>query len=184
MQIPSPLYTSQSLLFDVSQVSFLKTTAAAEGKGFIQASPETAHGVTLKDLNRTARNIPAFTPELAGEHDVHAYLREIDFHLQSWTSVKHQDRLYLLWITSSPEVRRLVARQSGHIQSDYQQLKQAIIKEFSDPESEHGLTAALGIEQGRHETPHDYYHRLRRAYFGARSEPGMEEDTSFKSLFL
>ncbi len=61
---------SQSLLFDISQVSFLKTSAAAEGKGFIQASPETAHGLTLKDLNRMARNIPAFTPELAGEHDV------------------------------------------------------------------------------------------------------------------
>ncbi len=174
---------SQSLLLDISQVSFLKTSAAAEGKGFIQASPETAHGVTLKGLNRMARNIPAFTPELAGEH-VYAYLREIDFHLQSWTSVEHQDRLYLLWITASPEVRRFLARQPEHIQSDYQQLKQAIIKEFSDPEFEHGLIAALAIEQGHHETPRDYYHRLRQAYFGARSEPGMEEDISFKSLFL
>lgn len=146
--------------------------------------PETAHGVTLKDLNRMARHIPAFTPELAGENDVYAYLREIDFHLQSWTSVNHQDRLYLLWITCSPEVRRFLARQPEHIQSDYQQLKQAIIKEFSEPESEHGLIAALAIEQGRHETPRVYYHRLRRAYFRARHEPGMEEDTSFKSLFL
>ncbi len=73
------------------------------------------------------RNIPAFTPELAGAHDVQAYLREIDFYLQSWTSVNHQDRLYLLWITCSPEVRRFLSRQPGHIQSDYQQLKQAII---------------------------------------------------------
>ncbi len=188
MKIPSLLYTdrkggAKSLLLDISQVSFLKTSAAAEGKGFIQASPETAHGVTLKDLNRMARNIPAFTPELAGEHDVHAYLREIDFYLQSRTSVNHQDKLYLLWITCSPEVRRFLARQPGHIQSDYHQLKQAIIKEFSDLNS-HGLVAALAIEQGRHETPQAYYHRLRRAYFGARSEPGMEEDTSFKSLFL
>ncbi len=97
--------------------------------------------------------------------------------------MNHQDKLYLLWITCSPEVRRFLARQPGHIQSDYQQLKQAIIKEFSDLNS-HGLVAALAIEQGRHETPQAYYHRLRRAYFGARSEPGMEEDTSFKSLFL
>ncbi len=51
--------------------------------------PETAHGVALKDLNRMAGNIPAFTPELAGENDVYAYLRLIDFHLQSWTSVNH-----------------------------------------------------------------------------------------------
>lgn len=175
---------SQSLLPNISQVSFLKTSAAAEGKGFIQASPETAHGVTLKDLNRMTRNIPAFTPELAGEYDVYSYLREIDFFLQPWTSVNHQDRLYLLWITCSPEVQRFLARQPGHIQSDYQQLKQAIIKEFSDPEFEHGLIATLAIEQGRHETPRDYYHRLRRAYYGARSEPGMEADTGFKSLFI
>ncbi|KAI2666734.1 Dihydroorotase [Labeo rohita] len=93
-------------------------------------------------------------------------------------------RLYLLWITSSPEVRRFLARQPGHIQSDYQQLRQAIIKEFSDPESEHGLIAALDTKQGWYETPRVYYHRLRQAYFGARNEPGMEEDTSFKSLFL
>ncbi len=86
--------------------------------------------------------------------------------------------------TVASEVQRFLARQPEHIQSDYQQLKQAIIKEFSEPKSEHGLIAALAIEQGRHETPQAYYHRLRRAYFGACSEPGMEEDTSFKSLFL
>ncbi|KAL0180350.1 hypothetical protein M9458_025792, partial [Cirrhinus mrigala] len=130
------------------------------------------------------KNIPAFTPELAGDHDVHAYLRDIDFFLQSGKCVNYQDRLYLLWITSSPEVRRFLARQPGHIQSDYQQLRQAIIKEFSDPESEHGLIAALDTKQGRYETPHVYYHRFRRAYFGAHNEPGLEEDTSFKSLFL
>uniref|UniRef100_A0A673GI44 Retrotransposon gag domain-containing protein n=1 Tax=Sinocyclocheilus rhinocerous TaxID=307959 RepID=A0A673GI44_9TELE len=136
---------------------FLETTAAAEGKGSIQTNSEMTHGVTLKDLNRMARNIPAFTPELAGDHDVHAYLRDIDFYLQSWTSANHQDRFYLLWITSSPEVRRFMAQQPGHIQSDYQRLKQAIIKDFSDPESEHGLIAALDTKQGRHETPHTYY---------------------------
>uniref|UniRef100_A0A671S101 Uncharacterized protein n=1 Tax=Sinocyclocheilus anshuiensis TaxID=1608454 RepID=A0A671S101_9TELE len=141
-------------------------------------------GMTLKDLNRMARNILAFTPELVGDNDVHAYLQDIGFHLQSWTSVNHQDRLYLLWITPSPEVRRFLAQQPGHIQSDYQKLRQAIIKEFSDPESEHGLIAALATEKGRHETPHAYYHRLQRTYFGAHNEPGMEEDTSFKSFFL
>ncbi|KAI2642433.1 ABC transporter D family member 1 [Labeo rohita] len=156
----------------------------AEGTELIQTNPEVTHEVTLKELIRMARNIPAFTPELAGDHDIHAYMRVIDFFLQSWKCVNLQDRRYLLWITSSPEVQRFLARQPGHIQSDYQQLRQAIIKEFSDPESEHGLTAALATKQRRYETSHVYYHRLRRAYFGARNEPGMEEDTSFKSLFL
>ncbi|KAL0192559.1 hypothetical protein M9458_010855, partial [Cirrhinus mrigala] len=86
--------------------------------------------------------------------------------------------------TMTPEVRCFLARQPGHIQSNYQQLRQAIIKEFSDPESEHGLIVALATKQGRYETPYAYFHRLRRAYFGARNEPGMEEDTSFKSIFL
>ncbi|KAL0169732.1 hypothetical protein M9458_034328, partial [Cirrhinus mrigala] len=175
---------SQRSLLDTSQVGFQETSAAAERTELIQTNPEVTHEVTLKELNRMARNIPAFTPELAGDHDVHAYLRDIDFFLQSWKCVNHQDRLYLLWITSSPEVRRFLARQPGHIQSNYQQLRQAIIKEFSDPESEHGLIAALATKQGRYETPYAYYHRLRRAYFGARNEPGMEEDTSFKSIFL
>ncbi|KAI2646748.1 Pyridoxal 5'-phosphate synthase subunit PdxS [Labeo rohita] len=133
----------------------------AEGTEVIQMNSEVTHEVILKELNRMARNIPAFTPELAGDHDVHAYLRDIDFFLQSWKCVNYQDRLYLLWITSSPEVRRFLTRQPGDIQSDYQQLRQAIIKEFSDPESEHRLIAALTTKQGRYETPHVYYHRLR-----------------------
>ncbi|KAK2905329.1 hypothetical protein Q8A67_007128 [Cirrhinus molitorella] len=56
--------------------------------------------------------------------------------------------------------------------------------EYSELESEHGLIPALATEQGRQETPYSYFHRLRRAYFGARNEPGMEEDPDFKSLFL
>lgn len=49
---------------------------------------------------------------------------------------------------------------------------------------ETGLTAALAIKQGRQELPHQYYHRLRKAYFGFRNEPNMEEDLNFKSLFV
>ncbi|KAL0147492.1 hypothetical protein M9458_057207, partial [Cirrhinus mrigala] len=152
---------SQRSLLDTSQVGLQETSAAAERTELIQTNPE----VTLKELNQMVRNIPAFTPELAGDHDVHAYMRDIEFFLH-------------------PEVRRFLARQPGHIQSDYQQIRQAIIKEFSDPESKHGLIVALATKQGRYETPYAYFHRLRRAYFGAHSEPGMEEDTSFKSIFL
>ncbi len=100
---------SQSLLFDISQVSFLKTSAAAEGKRFIQASPETAHGVTLKDPNRMARNIPAFTPELAGEHDVYAYLREIDFHLGLLDYDKNHNHDYFGQYCNHDYLTRLLA---------------------------------------------------------------------------
>jgi len=70
----------------------------------IQTNQETTRVVTLKDLNRMAGHMPAFTPESAGDHGVHAYLRHIDFHLQSLMSVNHKDRLYLIWITSSSEL--------------------------------------------------------------------------------
>ncbi len=69
-------------------------------------------------------------------------------------------------------------------QNDYQLLREALIKEFSDPESEQGLVAALETRQGRHEPPQAYYSRLRRAYFGTRNEPDMEDELNFKTLFL
>ncbi len=40
-----------------------------------------------------------------------------------------------------------------HTKTDYQLLREALIKEFTDPESEQGLVAALETRQGRHEPP-------------------------------
>ncbi len=74
-----------------------------------------SRGVMLKNLNRLARNIDHFAPHDAGDHNVHAYLQDIDFHLQ--TNVTTQDRLYLIWITSSLEVWSVLARQPENFKS-------------------------------------------------------------------
>ncbi|XP_077104218.1 uncharacterized protein LOC143757155, partial [Siphateles boraxobius] len=135
-------------------------------------------------LDKLARNIPTFTPNPAGGHDVHTYLKDIDFHLQTVDNATTWDKLYLLRITSSRDVRSFLDRQPDTVKMDYQQLRQALIREFSDPESDQGIIAAMDLKQARLETPQAYYGRLRQAYFGSRNEPGMEEDWNFKTLFL
>ncbi len=99
-------------------------------------------------------------------------------------NVTDKDRLYLLRTTSSSEVRSFLDRQPAHTKNDYQLLREALIKEFSDPESEQGLVAALETRQGQHEPPQAYYSRLRQANFGTRNEPDMEDELNFKTLFL
>lgn len=147
-------------------------------------SCRSAHGLDLKDLDKLARNIGKFTPSVPNSQNVQAYLQDIDFHLEMRPNVTDKDRLYLLRTTSSPEVRCFLDRQPAHTKTDYQLLREALIKEFSDPDSEQGLVAALETRQGRHEPPQAYYSRLRRAYFGTRNEPDMEDDLNFKTLFL
>uniref|UniRef100_A0A667WI55 Retrotransposon gag domain-containing protein n=1 Tax=Myripristis murdjan TaxID=586833 RepID=A0A667WI55_9TELE len=141
-------------------------------------------GAALKDLDKVARNINTFTPSPLGGHDVHAYLQDVEYHAGRLPQATDEDRLHLIRITSSLEVRSFLDRQATSVKTDYTQLKQAMIREFADPESEQGLTTALDIKQGRQETPQAYYQRLRRAYFGSRNEPDMEEDANFKTLFL
>ncbi|XP_057182656.1 uncharacterized protein LOC130549461, partial [Triplophysa rosa] len=150
----------------------------------LHRTPTTTHVMAPKDIDKLARNIPMFTPNPAGGHDVHAYVQDIDFHLETMVNVSTRDRLYLLRITSSREVRSFLDRQSDTVKRDYKQLQQVIIKEFSDPESEQGLVAAMDLKQGRLETPPAYYNRLRQTYIGARNEPEMEEDFNFRTLFL
>ncbi|XP_051512780.1 uncharacterized protein LOC127417109 [Myxocyprinus asiaticus] len=170
-------------LLKISPASIPEPPAAERGwEPFQRLS--SSHGVSPKELDKLARNIPTFTPSPAGGHDVHDYLKDIDFHLQTVANVTTRDRLYLLRITASREVRSFLDRQPETVKVDYQQLQQALIKEFYDPESEQGLITAMDLKQGRQETTQSFYNRLRQPYFGARNEPGMEEEFNFKTLFL
>ncbi|XP_042593646.1 LOW QUALITY PROTEIN: uncharacterized protein LOC109092092 [Cyprinus carpio] len=148
------------------------------------ASHRSSHGLDLKDLDKLPRNIGKFTPSVPGSQDIQAYLQDIDFHLEMRPNVTDKDRLYLLRTTSSSEVCSFLEWQPAHTKTDYNLLREALIKEFADPESKQGLVAALEMKQGRHESPQAYYSQLRRAYFGTRNEQNMEEDVNFKTLVL
>ncbi len=140
--------------------------------------------MTIKDLDKLSKNISKFNPNSTGGHTIQAHLQDIDFYLEMRPHVTDRDRLYLLRATSSSEVRNFLDRQPSRTKSDYQLLREVLIKEFTDPDSEHGLLSALETKQGRQEAPQAYYNRLRQAYFGAHNEPDLEEDVNFKSLFL
>ncbi len=148
------------------------------------ASRRSSHGVDLKDLDKLARNVGKFNHSVPNSQNVQAYLQDIDFHLEMRPNVTDKDKLYLLRMTSSPEVRSLLDRQPVNTKTDYQRLRKALIKEFAEPKSDQGLVAALETRQGRHETPQAYYSRLRQAYFGTRNESDMEDELNFKTLFL
>ncbi|XP_043082985.1 uncharacterized protein LOC122330182 [Puntigrus tetrazona] len=149
----------------------------------LPTSQRASHGLDLKDLDKIARNIVKFTPGVPSSPDVQTYLQDVEFHLEVRPHVTDKDRLYLLRATSSPDVRSFLDRNQPR-QRLITTCSEALINEFDDPESEQGLVAALEIRQGRHESPQAYYSRLRRAYFGTRNEPEMEQDMNFKTLFL
>ncbi|XP_048013183.1 uncharacterized protein LOC125246283 [Megalobrama amblycephala] len=163
-----------------SEESYLPTKL----KELAPASHRSSHGLDLRDLDKLARNIGKFTPNVPGSPNVQSYLQDIDFHLEMRPNVTDKDRLYLLRATTSSEVRSFLDRQPAHTKTDYHLLREALIKEFADPESEQGLVAALETKQGRHESPQVFYSRLRLAYFGSRNEQNMEEELNFKTLFL
>lgn len=175
----------KSPLFKTAPTSLQEPPSAARGGNTFQRTLATNYcHVATKELDKLSRHIPTFSPDPAGGHDVHTYLRDIDFHLQTIANVNTFDILYLLRITSSRDVHNFLDRQQETVKTNYPQLRQALIREFSDAESDQGLFTAMDLKQARRETPQNYYGRLRQAYFGARNEPGMEEDVNFRILFL
>lgn len=182
----------QELAYSKSEWSQSKTSqafttellTANKQRELIQADSNAAQGMTFEDLNKLAKNITQFNPNSTEGPDIQTYIRDINFHLEVRPHVTDRDRFYLLRSTSSPKVRSFLDRQPAHVKSNYQLLCETLSKEFTDPESEHGVLIALETKQGRQETPQAYYNRFRQAYFGAHNEPELEEDVNFKTLFL
>ncbi|XP_053090601.1 uncharacterized protein LOC128318436 [Pangasianodon hypophthalmus] len=96
-----------------------------EGTARRRMPPGIAPGITPRDLDKRAKNINKFTPNHEGGHDIHAYLQDIDFHLQMMPQVTTRDRLYLLRRTSSLEVRSFLDRQPEQVKADCLLLRKA-----------------------------------------------------------
>lgn len=108
-RVPSSKRESKSNAQDVTRQHSRTFVSSKEVGAFPENMwHEHGHGMTPKELDKLARNIPTFTPNLAGGHDMHAYLQHIDFLLQNVANVIAWDRLYLLRITSSRDVQSFI----------------------------------------------------------------------------
>ncbi len=119
-------------------------------KPAIQTDLGAPHGMTIKDLDKLSKNMSKFNPNTKEGHNIQAQLQDIDFYLEMRPHVTDSDRLYLLKATSSSEVQNFLDRQPSRTKSDYQLLREVLIKEFTDPGSENGLLTALETKQGRY----------------------------------
>ncbi|KAM3864759.1 sodium-dependent phosphate transport protein 2B-like [Diretmus argenteus] len=137
-----------------------------------------------RDLDKIARNIARFDPSSSAGQDTYTYLQDIDFYLRKFPQATVDDKIYVIKATASRDVSSFIMRQPLDVRSDYEALSRALMREFSDPEAQTGLSAALNIKQEKNESPQKYYHRLRQAFFGSHNAENMEEDINFKSLFV
>ncbi len=116
-----------------------------------------------------SKNISKFNPNSTEGQDIQAHLQDIDFYLEMRPHVTGRDRLYLRRATSRSEVRNFLDRQLSQMKSDYQLLREVLIKEYTDPQTENWLLTALEAKQSRQEAPRAYYNWLQQAYFGAHN---------------
>lgn len=100
-----------------------------------------------RDLDKIARNIPRFEPELEGSNNVHHYLSDINFYLRRFPKATVDDKIYLIKATSSRDVGCFIQRQLPQVKRDYSALCKALEEDFSNHLAQTGLIVALAIKQ-------------------------------------
>ncbi|KAJ8339226.1 hypothetical protein SKAU_G00360120 [Synaphobranchus kaupii] len=142
------------------------------------------HGPRFKHLDSIAKDIEQFDPEKQ-DHNVEDYLRELERCLSDLPNATRQERVKLIWKTTSRSVRAFIDLQPLIVRESFSQLSRALIEEFSPFANETSATiSALQIRHRRSEAPKEFYNRLKHAFFQGRNGPGLTEDRAFKSLFL
>ncbi|KAJ8369503.1 hypothetical protein SKAU_G00095310 [Synaphobranchus kaupii] len=135
-------------------------------------------------LDSIAKDIEQFDPEKQ-DHNVEDYLRELERCLSDLPNATRQERVKLIWKTTSRSVRAFIDSQPLIVRESFSRLSRALIEEFSPFSNETSATIfALQIRQRRSEAPTEFYNRLKHAFFQGRNGPGLTEDRAFKSLFL
>ena len=148
------------------------------------STDRTPQCLRVEELEFIAKNIELFDPDHC-DHNVDNYFRELEHQLIYLPHATQLEKVQLVWKTSSKAVRKFIQTQPPSVRDDYIELRQALIEEFSSTADEiTAMVAALQIKHSRRESPKDYYNRLRHAYFQGNNAPGLEENPTFKSLFL
>lgn len=141
-------------------------------------------GLRTRQLESLARDIERFDPS-SRDSNIDDYLREIERCLIDLPHASSREKLKLLWKTTARSVHVFMETLPSDTRDHYPALRRALREEYAPYSDETSATlGALTITQKRNEPPREYYRRLRAAYFQGRNAPGLEEDRSFKSLYL
>ena len=147
-------------------------------------SEKTSQSPRLEVLELIAKDIEMFDPDNR-DQDIDDYVRELDINMTDLPNANQREKIKLMWKTSSKAVHKFIQAQPPRIRDDYAELCHALKEEYSSPADEiASLVAASQIKHSRREHPRDFYKRLRHAYFQGKNAPGLEESSTFKSLFL
>ena len=135
-------------------------------------------------LELIAKDIEHFDTDSCNHH-IEDYLRELECNLVDLPHSTQNEKVKLVKKTSSKAVHKFIQSQSPRVRDGHKELRQALIEEFSSTTDETtSVVAALQVKHSCHEHPRDYYQLLKHAYFQGKNAPGLEENPTFKSLFL
>ena len=135
-------------------------------------------------LDFLAKDIEQFDPDNC-DHNIDNYFRELDLNLSDVPNATEREKVKLVLKTSSTAVHKFIHSLPSSVTSNFTELRQALVKEFSSTADEiTSIITASQIKHSRRENPRDYFRRLRHVYFQGKNAPGLEENPTFKCLFL
>ena len=138
--------------------------------------------VSLNLLLKMSRNIEKFDPDNPTQ-SIEMYLEQLNFNLKRIPRATDADKLYLLKSTSSSSIRALLDRQPAEERRSYDMACQTLKAWHSETKSSCCI-AAMHTRQKENENPKLFYERFPKAFFATENQPGGEETSTFKSMFI